>query len=127
MEIYDALAVSVAGRFVAQQTQVSIEYIDSDSVISLLGGGTSKTLAVVPAGRMMRVSWDMAVPSIDSSDMTFIDQYVAVSEVKIGVLLRGNGGQLSAVGYLQKPILSSAYGSNLVYSISWIGPQAGFQ
>lgn len=127
MLIYEALAVSIAGKFVVQQTQVTVEYIDSDTAVSFLGGGAELTMAIIPGGRMMRVSFEMAVPSEDSSDFTFIEQYANCSEVKLGITLRGNGAQASAIGFLQRPRLTSAYGSNLVYAIDWIGPQAIFR
>ena len=127
MQIFDALAVSIAGAIVAEQTQVTVNYLDGDQAIVVAAGGGEQTMAVLPAGRMMQVSFDMVVPSEDSSDMTFIEQYANCDDVPIAVTLRGNGAKIKSTGYLQKPTLTSAYGSNMTFSISWIGPLAVFR
>lgn len=125
--IFDALLVSLAGRIIAEQTQVSVNYIDSDQAISIAGGGTSLRMAVIPGGRMMQVQFEMVVPSSDSSNLNYIDQYIDCREVQLGITLAGNRASAKEVGYLQKPTLTSSTGGNLTYSISWIGPQAVFQ
>lgn len=124
MYIFDALAISVAGRVIAEMTQVSVAYLDSDQPIALLGGGTGLTMTVAPGARMMSVTWEMVVASVDSSTLAFVSDYINCKDVKIGVQLLGNGGSMSSIGYLQKPTLASSTSGNLTYSISWIGPQA---
>jgi hypothetical protein len=124
MYIFDALAISVAGRVIAEMTQVTVAYLDSDQPIALLGGGTGLTMTVAPGARMMSVTWEMVVASEDSSTLAFVTDYVNCRDVKIGVQLLGNGGSMSSIGYLQKPTLASSTSGNLTYSISWIGPQA---
>ena len=125
--IYDALLVSLGGRIIAEQTQVTVNYIDSDQAIAIAGGGTSLTMAVIPGGRMMQVQFEMVVPSGDSSNLNYIDQYIDCREIQLGITLAGNRASAKEIGYLQKPTLTSTSGGNLTYSLSWIGPQATFR
>lgn len=125
--IFDALLVSLAGRIVAEQTQVTVNYIDSDQAVSIAGGGTSLRMLVIPGGRMMQVQFDMVCPSNDSGNLTFIEQYINCSDVQLGLTLAGNRSSAKEVGFLQRPSMTSSVGSNLIYGISWIGPQAVFR
>lgn len=125
--IYDALLVSLAGRIVAEQTQVTVNYVDNDQAIAIAGGGTSLRMAVVPGGRMMTVSFDVVVPSDDSSLFTYIEQYLDCTEVQLGVTLAGNRATAKEIGYLQKPSITSSTSGNLTLTLTWIGPPAIFR
>ena len=127
LAIYDNCAVRVQGRYVAQMTQVTVDFESSDEVLNILGGGTKKTLVVVPSGRFIRVQWSMAVATDDTEDLRFIRQWRDVERVKIGVDMLGSGAGFSTEGYLQAPQLVAKVGSALEYSISAICEPTDFQ
>lgn len=126
-DIYDQAAVHVAGTYVVQQTRVAVSYEGTDKVIHLLSGGQGKTMTVAPGGRLMRITWDMVVPSPFASDLLFIrDFYIDTTPVQVGVTLLGSGRTMSSVGFMQDPKLEAAVKTNLLFSCSWVGEPAEF-
>ena len=128
-EIYDQCAVAVNGEMLANATTVSVEYVDSDQAIALLGGGTKRTMATIVGGRMMRVSFDIAVPSNTNAhmhDVGLIERYIDAQTVNVQVFMLGSGKQLKSVGQLQAPNLRAAVAQSVAFSISFIGEPAAF-
>lgn len=126
LSIYDNCAVRVAGRYVAQSTQVTLSFVSSDEVIHLLGAGSKRTFAVNPSGRLVRVQWTMACPTDDTEDLRFVRQWRDVERVKIGVDMLGSLVGISTTGYLQDPQFSGKVGGMLDYSISAVCEPADF-
>ena len=128
-EIYDQCAVALNGEMLANATTVSVEYVDSDQAIALLGGGTKRTMATIVGGRMMRVSFDIAVPSNTNAhmhDVGLIERYIDAQTVNVQVFMLGSGKQLKSVGQLQAPNLRAAVAQSVAFSISFIGEPAAF-
>lgn len=126
LRIYDRAAVRVNGRYVVHSTSVKLSYRASDSIVTLLGGGSKKTFAVAPGARLLQIQWSMCVPSDESDDLMLIRSFANCDRVKVGVDMFGSGLGLTSEGFLQEPSLSSQIGSTMEYSISFIGEPATF-
>ena len=124
-EIYDQCAVAVNGNLITDATTVSVEYVDSDQAIALLGGGSKVTMGTVVGGRMMRVSFEAAVPVLNS-DMPLIQKYIDAERVTIQVFLLGGLRQLKSVGQLQAPNIRGAVAQSMSWGLSFIGEPAAF-
>lgn len=118
LSIYDNCAVRVQGRYVAQATTVAISFVSADEIIHILGGGTRRTIAVSPSGRLIRIEWSMACPTDDTEDLRFIKRWRDVDQVKIGVDMFGSLVGISTTGYLQDPRIAGRVGGAIEYSIS---------
>jgi hypothetical protein len=140
MRIYSSAAVTVNGKLLAEATSVEVEYLDSDEVLFILGGGTSKTVLVNPQGRHMRITWDQAVPSeaMPAGSVGFIDgvtlfdnpydyvgMYLESEPATISVIALGRTDRIVGVnGLIQQPKLRFAVGQNTTFSYTWIGEAA---
>lgn len=140
LRIYSAATVTMGGKLLAEMTSVEVEYIDSDEVLHVLGGGTGRTVLINPQGRHMRISFDMAIPSesLPVGSVGFIDgvtlfdnpydyltSYLNCDPQTISVIALGRADRIVGVnGLLQQPKLRFAVGQNSVYSLSWIGEAA---
>lgn len=127
LRIYDRAGVSVAGRYIVQNTRVSVDYIGSDEKLLLLGAGTKRRFAISPDTRLMTIGWTMMVPSDDAADFVFLRNFLDCEEVKVSVHLFGQRRALSTTGWIQEPKLSCSVGSSLEYSCSLVGPPGDFQ
>ena len=115
-EIYDQCAVALNGEVIANATTVSVEFVDNDHAIALLGGGSRTTMGNVVGGRMMRVSFDVAVPSSTNAhmrDVGLIERYIDAQTVSLQVFLQGSGKSLKSVGQLQSPSVRAAVAQSM--------------
>lgn len=138
--IYSSAMLTMGGKLLAESTSVEVEYIDSDEVLFILGGGTGRTVLINPQGRYMRVSWEMAIPSqappsgsvgflegvgLFDNPYDYLTNYLNCDPQTISVIALGRADRIVGVnGLLQQPRLRYAVGQNSTYSLSWIGEAA---
>jgi len=125
-EIYDQCAVAVNGNLITDATTVSVEYVDSDQAVALLGGGSKVTMGNIVGGRMMRVSFEAAVPVLNA-DIGLIESYVKADRVTIQVFLLGGLRSLKSAGQLQAPNIRGAVAQSMSWGLSFIGEPEFFQ
>lgn len=126
-KIYDACAVSIAGRLMSESTSVALDYIDNDETVIVLGAGKGRTVYQAPGGRALKVSFELALPVV-GNDLDLIKVYQDCETVQMSVYLLGSGRRITSPGgQLAAPKMVSRIGSSTSFEITWIGEPAEWQ
>lgn len=125
MEVFDQCAVYVNGSLDANCVDVSIGIDDSDQVVTLLGQGSTKTVALAPGGRYLTIQWSSAVPQVGHG-LRLWQKFIDCDEVTIRVVQQGGGSSITSRGQLQAPSLRAQVGTNQIQSNTFIGEVAGW-
>ncbi|NUP13747.1 MAG: hypothetical protein HOW73_47530 [Polyangiaceae bacterium] len=124
-EVYDQFAMTIAGDLQSECTALGIQYMSSDEVLSVLGGGTNRTVIVSPGERYMRITWSFCVPSF-GDDLDLLRKYADCEEIAYTVFAMGSKKTIRSTGWLMQPNIRGQVGSNTMVELSIVGPEAVF-
>jgi hypothetical protein len=123
VEVFDRCCVYVNGDLQALAVDVTVGNQNADQVISLLGQGSKRTMALAPGGRYLTIEWSSAV-SQDGVPLRLWETYNSAEPVQVRVVQMGGGSTITSNGYLQAPSVTSTVGQNQSVSNSFVGEPA---
>jgi hypothetical protein len=123
VEVFDQCSVYVDGELDSYAVEVTVGIHDNDQIVTVLGGGSSKTMTLAPGGRTMSIQWSSAVPQANHN-LRLWQKYVDCEQVTLRVVQQGGGFSLTSKGFLQAPSISAHVGGNQSASNAFVGEVA---
>jgi hypothetical protein len=130
LAIYEQASMAVNGKLLAECADVSWQYVDTDSVVHILGSyyGTldSGLTATSPGARWVEASFTNLI-SVEGVEHDFIKDYLTGALVNVALTFFGSGSKVVSSGRFRNPQFKTAVGSNLLHSVSFLGLAARWQ